>query len=267
MGTKCEICGLAGLWLFSVVPLSIAQAQAQPKPMDPNIYLTSTAWQEVMPEVVFWVNFDRSSRPVMGQSDTEVVEKNYQAKPGRVGNAFFSETGASCQYSAKGNLDFTRPGGLSFWACAKSWDFQQDEEPYNVFFSTPYSSKGYLGIERQGSIRQDGVVKRSAEILFFLLNFPGAQPNNNLSLRAAPESDWADGVWHFFVLNWKGSLYSASMDGESPRSLDIGRSLEAGEVQQFILGGTAEPTLIDEFMIFRRPLSSKEIHDIYGAMQ
>lgn len=249
---------LAGL----VMPAALAEATSNPK----NIYQTDPAFQELMASVTFWVNFDKSAEPIMGHPNPDpatTAPKGCELAPGIVGKAFLSREGTTCCYHAPGNLDFSKPGALSFWICPVDWR-PGDNEPYLNFFTTSYSAKGYLGIERQGQIRENGVLKRAAELLLFIVNFPDARGNTILSAGNPPT--WKNGGWHFFALNWRGSVFELALDGEPFRSVDVGRTLRGDEASTFSIGGCAEPTLIDEFMIYNRPLQEPETAAIHKAL-
>ena len=84
-------------------------------------------------------------------------------------------------------------------------------------------------------------------------------------LRLGP--DWADRTWHLFVVNWKGTHFEVSMDGGGLKSASLSCKTSAGDVKQLIVGGSKEPTLIDEFMIYRRPLTEVDVRTIVAALR
>ncbi|MBI4025930.1 MAG: hypothetical protein HY360_13170 [Verrucomicrobia bacterium] len=251
--------------------LSAADAPVKTGKHDKSIYSTNPVLSALMTDVVFWVNFDKSAEPVMGKPNEDpdqTVKKEYFDAPGLVGKAFLNKEGNFCRYPAAGNLDFSKPGGLSFWVSPVEWTWG-DEQPLNNFFMTPWRAQGgYLGIERQGWQKKEGVMKQLDSVLFYIegfpdINKPGIQ---TIGLANAPQAEWANGRWHFFVFNWKGSLLEMSMDGSPFRSLDIGHSLAPDAVDEFRVGINVEPTLMDEFMIYRRPLKEEEVSGVFKAL-
>lgn len=264
--TRCCRGGISALLLIA----AHSGVRAEDRRREPDVYQTDPAFKELMHDVVFWVNFERSAEPVMGTPNpdpAQTVSREYADAPGIVGKAFLSRNHGYCQYPTAGNLDFSRPGALSFWVSAYDWSWGE-EQPLVLFFWTPDKPDGYLGIERQGAITTEGRLVRNDSILFFIQGFPNSEATTikGIGLAGAPQNEWAKGIWHFFVFNWRGSLLEVSMDGGPLRSLDIGRAIEPKEVTHFRLGGSSEPTLLDEFMVYRRPLTPEDIKAIHQTL-
>jgi len=78
--------------------------------------------------------------------------------------------------------------------------------------------------------------------------------------------EWANGSWHLLVVNWKGSQFEVSLDGGGRKSGGLGTAIAPVDVKELIIGHCREATLIDEFMIFRRPLSDRDIRGIMDAL-
>jgi hypothetical protein len=265
--TQSRIFCLFGGVLASLLFTATSTLVAESRRLDQSVYETEASLKELMPNMVFGANFENSAEPDIG-SPAVTVHKEYGDAPGIVGKAFLSKGASYCQYPTSENLDFSKPGALSFWVSAHEWSWG-DDQPIVLFFSTPYKASGYLGIERQGAVRTEGRTVRQGGIVFFVQGFPNTETelqSKVIFLAGTTEQEWSKDVWHFFVLNWEGSVFNVSMDGGPLRSLDIGRALEPQEVKHFRIGESAEPTLIDEFMIYRRPLNEGEIANIYQAL-
>jgi len=103
------------------------------------------------------------------------------------------------------------------------------------------------------------------QIYFYAHHFPNTK-NTNLRIGDSLGPDWADRTWHLFVVNWKGTHFEVSMDGAGLKSASLSCKTSAGDVKTLIVGGSKEPTLIDEFMIYRRPLTAADIGTLMSAL-
>jgi len=171
-------------------------------------------------------------------------------------------------FKAEGNFSYTRPGTLSMWVQPVKWT-RGDALPsdpkhptrklvtYAIFFMTPYSGKGYVGIERMTS----PYPTRPDRLLFWSAMFEKVP---NTSIR--PQIDWADGGWRHVALTWKGQEIALYMDGERAGSVFLKtRIKDDGHIQEFRIGQTTEPTLVDEVAIYSRALSDKDVEELYAS--
>ena len=244
-------------------------SMAEEKSIHPaRVYETVPSLREIMSDVVFWANFEESPEPVMGESYAsadEAVKGEFGSAPGLVGRALLCQERNYCCYPAQGNWDLSKPGGLSFWVCPLKWDRSEASGIRNAFFRSNFSRKGYLGINRMAK----KIVKRRFvepdQIYFYAHHFPDTK-NTNLKIGDSLGPDWADRTWHLFVVNWKGAHFEVSMDGAGLKSASLSCRTSAGDVKELIIGGSKEPTLIDEFMIYRRPLTEVDVRMIMDAL-
>jgi hypothetical protein len=211
--------------------------------------------KEINPEVVYYVGFDD------GTGDADLSVGDYKAavngqpifEPGVSGQAF---RGAEFRYAVEKNFQVDRPGSLSLWIRPHQWVWGE-EEPLLPFFLTDYKGDGYLGLERQGQIVKDGKLIRAGGLLLWFHYFKDI-PNQS-SMCAG---DWKDGEWHFVVITWRGPRWELWVDGQSQFVVNLPRALKQEELsKQFIVSGSS--VLIDEFTIYRRPLTWEEIRRIY----
>jgi hypothetical protein len=83
--------------------------------------------------------------------------------------------------------------------------------------------------------------------------------NLNVNLGDSLGEEWSNVSWHLFVVNWKGSHVEVSWDGPKLKSGEPGCDVGSGAITERVIGGCAEPTLIDEFLVYRRPLTENDI--------
>lgn len=256
--------------LLAVGPRGMPAAEAVGgQPVHPaDVYESRSMLRELMSDVVFWANFEESHAPVWRkayQDRTKAIRGEYGAAPGLVGQAFVSEQRSRCCYPAHGNLDLARPGAISFWVCPTNWERSKPTGIRNGVFGTNFSEQGYPGINRVAAKEADGRVVQQDMVFFYADHFPGANTVRVL-LGDSLGPDWASGTWHLFVVNWKGSHFEASVDGGARKSGDLGCAVNPVAVNDFLVGGCQERTLIDEFMIYRRPLTDIDLRVIADAL-
>jgi len=248
-------------------------AIALPAPADgpvhpPDVYAQRPVLREVLADVVLWANFEGTPEPVWGrryEQGSEALEGEFVTAPGLVGQAFVSESRSRCRYPAEGNLDLTRPGALSFWVCPVAWDRSQPTGIRNNLFGTNYSDQGYFGINRMAARAEGGRQVQDDMLYFYAESFPGAN-RTYIQLGDTLGPEWENGIWHLIVINWKGSHFEVSVDGGGLKSGDLGTPIDPAAVNDILVGGCQEQTLIDEFMIYGRPLTAGEIAVLCNAL-
>ena len=234
----------------------------------PDVYETKPLLRELMSDEAFWANFEQSPEPVMGESQADprqAVVGTYKTAPGLVGNAFVSEKRSQCVYPVKGNLDLTRPGAIAFWVCPVAWERVKPTGIRNGLVRTNFSKQGYFGINRVAAKRIRRGLVQNDMVFFYADYFPGAK-NVRIGLSDSRGPEWAGGTWHLFVINWKGTRFEVSLDGQGLKSGDLGRRLVPESVKEILIGGCQEPTLLDEVLVFRRPLSPAEVRVLFDAL-
>ena len=220
-------------------------------------------------EVVFYLSFDSDgARADMAIDNPDPVEVKPRVafRNGIHGQALMSGKGGGCaQYQMKGNLDFTKPGAISFWVSPMRWTKGPDQPL--IFFFLAWG-KGYIGTERQGALSKN---RRSNCFILFMHNFPDI-PNRVGCLVDYCTRHWNDGEWHLVVINWKKAIFEMSIDGRRLSSRVLPRALTTNDFSprsRFQVGNPGQGpdlTLIDEFTVYRRPLGEGEIRELYGAM-
>jgi hypothetical protein len=125
-----------------------------------------------------------------------------------------------------------------------------------MFFATPYSKKGYIGIERMTSAHKQGDAAAD-RLLFFCHGFPRI-PHASVFARIA----WADGQWHHVALAWKGQEIAMYLDGQRSGGCVLRDRIEGEPSDWFEISSTSEATLIDEVAIYSRALTAAEIEKV-----
>jgi len=249
--------------------LFAASASASEKPVHPaNVYESKPRLRELMSDAVFWANFESSADPVMGEKHGRggrPLRGAWQTAPGLVGRAFVSEKRSWCSYPAKGNLDLTKPGAISFWLCPQAWTFRQRTGVRNSLLRTNFSRQGYFGINRVAEKWAKGRRVNRDEVFLYADHFPGAR-NVRIGMGNSLGPEWGNGKWLLFVVNWKGGMFEAALDGGGLKSGDLRAEIKPVDVKEIIAGGCMERTLIDEVMVWRRPLSEGDIEVIMNAL-
>ena len=178
---------------------------------------------------------------------------------GRGGLAWKAGKSGVFQYTAPTPLA-KGTGSLSFWIAPDNWlsRKQVTARGYLVFINAKLT-KGAFIVERQGF---DG--KRRDYLLTLLNKVMSPMP---LVVSGSTEN-WENGKWHLVAVNWDEKGFSVSVDGNKFHRTKYSRSLTAADFSGklfFALGGGSaqESSLIDEFCIYRRPLTPEEVQQIY----
>jgi len=217
-------------------------------------------------DILFYKSFDDDS-PVAdmaaGEGKPSKVEGKLRLRPGLWGKAmlFGDGEGAALDYPMAGNMPVPRPGALSFWICPVAWKRAADE-PSIVFFLA--AGNGVICLQRQGAL--EGGRKRNNCFCFTCHGLPGI-PNITASTVSGATKSWKNGEWHLIVVNWRPALLEAYLDGEPLRAIALKRAIRIEEFAtgRFRLGAVkGEPTLLDDFAVYRRPLSAAEIGTLWG---
>lgn len=167
--------------------------------------------------------------------------------------------GAKIRYSSSQNIDFDRPGSLSFWFFTDNWR-KGIGEPRIVFFATE-CSKGYIGLETENDPKNISPLER--KILLRILYSP-VIADCCLALPAIGIK--GDSMWHLLVFAWYGNSIYMSLDGVpfSSKVLANKISTKALPSTDFSVGVESfQNYLLDEFRIYSRKLSDAEVKTIW----
>jgi hypothetical protein len=238
----------------------------------------SSAQQDPMPffeECSFYLSFDYGDvNADIAMGEHKGVQSLLNRKPlfqkGLKGQALLlgGESVQGVGFKSAGNFSYTKPGTLSMWLQPVKW-VRGDDRPidpqnpayreitYTIFFSTPFSGKGYLGLQRMTL-----PATRLGENLFFWSYSFEKIPNAHL----APKLDWADGTWHHVALTWKGQEITLYMDGKQAGDVVLKAKIENEDhINTFNVGIVSEPTLVDEVSLYSRAFSNNDITNLYRS--
>lgn len=257
-------CLLVALFWLCGVPEEAAGAEQTPQrwpmPSTPALDLFSD-------DILFYKSFDDDSAiadMAAGEARPLKVNGKVRLKPGLWGQAilFGDSEGAELEYAMAGNMPVPRPGSLAFWLCPAGWKRAPDEP--SIYFFHAFGT-GVMCLQRQGEL--GGGRRRHNCFIFTCHGLPGI-PNVLASTAGDATKTWRNGDWHLVVITWRPSLLEAHLDGEALPSITLKRPIKPEEFAtgRFRIGVLkGEPTLIDDFAIFRRPLSAAEVKALWCA--
>lgn len=218
-------------------------------------------------DILFHMSFDDAepmANMAVGAARPSQTRGTLRLKPGLWGKAllFGDGEGAELTFPMAGNMPLPRPGGLSFWVCPLAWK-PADDEPSVCFFLA--FGRGVLCLQRQGAL--GGGRKRNNCFCLTCHGLPGI-PNASASTVSGATRGWKNGQWHLVAINWRPSSLEAWLDGEPLRSIALKRPIRPEEFAKgsFRIGQLkGEPTLIDDFAIYRRPLSDADVRKLWQS--
>lgn len=218
--------------------------------------------------ITFYLSFDNQSLNAdlsLGNEKPTKIEGKIAFSKGKHGMALLTgNNGCVVFYQQEKNIDLTKPGALSFWVAPFKWieKGEKDARPYIHFF-TLYAKRGALLIERMGFAKK---TKRQDRLISGFYNFPDFK---GCGIASANTMEWKRGKWHLIVFNWYVNSFEISIDGNPPVKKNLPRKIEEKDFKDnnrnfFYIGHKGEEsTLIDEFIIYNRPLNQEEISLIY----
>ncbi|HPD14080.1 MAG TPA: hypothetical protein PLE19_03985 [Planctomycetota bacterium] len=217
-------------------------------------------------DIVFYKSFDDEAPGAdmaVGEAKPLKVNGRLRLRPGLWGQAllFGDGEGAELEYAMPGNMPVPRPGSLSFWICPLEWKRAADEP--SIYFFHAFGA-GAMCLQRQGDL--EGGRKRGNCFIFTCHGLPGI-PNITASTMSDATRGWRNGEWHLVVIAWRPSLLEAYLDGEALPSITLRRPIKAEEFAKgvFRIGMVkGEPTLLDDFAVYRRPLSGDEVRELWS---
>jgi len=213
-------------------------------------------------EITFYLGFNHGTIAELARGKAEPT-KTDDGKPsffpGLYGRAMMLEgQGTSTLwYSTLDNMDLTRPGAVIAWTCPQKW-VRSDVEDY--FFPVTIMSNGAkLMFGRQGRLKSErtDMVYAWAKI----------GDSKEILIGGGDSLQWKNGEWHLWVMNWRSNSLEFSIDGSPPHRQDTPVSFNPSgdRAGHFIVGAQMESNryLIDEVIVFNRPLTTEEIQWIY----
>jgi len=224
------------------------------------------ALRELMAAVTFYVSFDEGLQPDLaaGKAYAPKIHGNYaktRKQPefvdGLLGRALVLGTG-SAVYPTAGNAPFESRGAAAFWIKPLEW--KSDKDGTSVFVL----AGRHLIVERQGpQSGPDGRVRRHAGILCI---GRGEKIQGRASTIMAP--DLKNGEWYFIAVNWSWPRIEMSINGAAPHAKSTAGRPLADAFPRFNVGARGgSRALMDELLIFKRPLTPAEVRRLYRALR
>lgn len=232
--------------------------------------------------IVFYLSFDEEildADLAAGIAAPAGVQGTATFAPGVYGQALVmgGKNGPVIDYLTAGNIDFSAAGALSFWMAPLEWIQRADADRRGTlrFLSMQGVRRGGFFIQRQGfsyTTREDGSMSRRHDRfhvgLYNLPDWDNVMHSSHFSER------WQPLDWKLIVVNWDRSGYAVSIDGTTPERREFSRFMDEGDFPPNQLSGRSstftlgyqdahEFTLLDEFTVYRRPLTEAEIQKLY----
>jgi hypothetical protein len=225
------------------------------------------------PWVLFHAPYDGSEEPVLslGRPRPVAVHGDPVFEPGVVGRAIrfgARANGVEIRYAREGNLDFSAPGGLSFWVRPVNWRrVDAGRSGYVRFIRSGGRDGSSFVLERD--VRRPPSAKHE-KLLVGFFDLRGSQ-RYYLALRAGPP--WRNGRWHFVAASWDAVGFAASVDGQPlirramPEGLAAVHFPAAGEGATWVVGDriTDEGYALDELRIYSRALRDEDVRALFAA--
>ena len=200
-----------------------------------------------------WLRFAVGFEP--GEAGLPGARENAYG-PGRVGRALrLGEVGGSPGF--RGVVDLARPGAITGWVKPSRWLAPSPEADYVPVIRVLGRGRAVLVVERDR--RYPGRPHDSWIAGFFTL----ARRGNAMLQRDLPKA-WDESAWHFLAFQWDATGFSLRIDGgpearfAAPVS-ELAREFPETESTLVIGGGSREGLWVDEFAVWSRALSEREL--------
>lgn len=210
----------------------------------------------------FELDFDRSgARAGLSEGAAEPIQVfgNVSLPAGLLGKALFcGDGGAKLRFATAGNLNFDKPGSLSFWFFPLQWD---DDFRYRCFFFGTESSQGYFGVQQANDPKNRKPYDRDLQLMIL---YSKTVASTVVSL--PPFGKKGLDRWHMIAVNWDAERVAISLDGQEFSYWQLKGKLDRTAVpsEHFSVGSNQDWNyLLDEFRIYSRKLRDQEVQAIY----
>ncbi len=181
-----------------------------------------------------------------------------QFAAGLVGKALVLGTGGAV-YPRAGNVPLEKRGAIAVWIKPENWQRPNDG---NCEFVMTGDAAFYL--QRQGPLVGEDKQVRRHEVIQYLVRDQGQ--------RLAGASDWTpweNGRWHLLVANWSWPSFELSIDGRGFEGKSLSAAPPEGTFGPLVVGcrGTGPRGLLDELLVFDRPLGLEEVKLLYSVFR
>jgi hypothetical protein len=249
-------------WLVAIVLSLTLSASASDAQQASPAATENPALQRFNRAITFYLGFNHGMVAELARGKAEPTKTDdgeQRFHPGLYGRAMMlvGQGTSTLWYSALDNVDFTKPGSVAAWTCPQNWVRSENED---YFFPVTIMSNGAkLMFGRQGrqkSGRTD-------------INYAWAKigDSKEILIGGGDSLQWKNGEWHLWVMNWRSNSVEFSIDGGPLNRQDMPVSFnpDGDRAGHIIVGAQMESNryLIDEVIVFNRPLAAEEIKWIY----
>jgi hypothetical protein len=160
------------------------------------------------------------------------------------------------EYEALGNIDLTRPGALTMWISPQNWTHQGN--PAYIHFVVINSQGITFQISRMGD-----AVNQEKLYAWWKAGSKGVID------AVGNTKQWQSG-WHLLAANWRNGYIEFSVDGAAFHRVATAKTVlytgkNPGTIH--IGAGGNTPYLMDELLIYNRPLENDEVKWMYQSIQ
>ena len=240
----------------------IASADNVPDALDENI--------------AFYCSFDGYVEPDQSRGSDKIIVGNFDKKrfsfiDGVKGKAVLGgDKVQSLRFKVKDNVDFAAPGSAVFWFNPVDWQVQTPDTPtlgktkwkktYAAgFFSTSYSPKGYIVLQRTSS----HVPGNMNDVI--MLVFPCFNDIKKSNVRNEARLD--KNTWHQLAMTWDGLNYIVYLDGKELLRTSVPYKLTADKLHADFVLSQAKGLAYDEFTIYDKQLDADEVLALYNKLK
>ena len=248
--------------LLTLLALAAAPALALDDPrQDP--YFANPALRDLMDWACFRLSFEAESFvPDMAAGDYKFsVTGTPRFAPGVKGQALVAggpEGSGAAVFPRGGNAPFETRGAVALWFCDAGWTHTQGGNTTLLM-----TSNATFYLQRQGPWIEGAELKRAEGLQYLVFG-----PATGSQCLMYGTNGFKPGEWHLLVANWSWPTMTCSLDGGEFQSTTTKAPPAPDQFGALCLGATGgEKTLMDELIIFRRPLSLAEVKALYEALR
>jgi hypothetical protein len=235
--------------------------------IDPALAPRGSAPALLSPWISFYASFDDGVTAALagGAARPEQVHGATVLESGRFGRGIRlgeAAGGARIDYALEHNVDFERPGALSFWVAPLSW-----------LDRAPRGDSGYVRFVRVvGATRAVFAIQRDArgEADALVIGVSNLRGGETYQLKRGAGRRWQKGEWHLVAVSWDPLGFAASIDGDPFVRVGVpdGRlpaGLGPGPGSVLVVGDPGrEGSLLDELTVYTRPLAADEVARLWS---
>lgn len=217
--------------------------------------------------ICFYAGFDQATvHPDLAAGDAEprLLYGSLQFEAGILGHSLrVGAGGAEVGFATPRNLELAKPGALSMWVMPRTW--KDTGSAYLPLIRIFGAGQAVFVIERD--VRSAGEGERDR-----IITGPSGLSGGRQVLMFRPlPGRWRNGEWHLLALDWDAMGFALSIDGapfvrEAAPGGTLPHTFQANASPQgFVIGNRGqEATLMDELVVYQRPLTDEEAVQLFS---